>query len=135
MQKNNNFIYEKITPSVCPSFAETLEQVKVQIDYDCFPSEMLPMALELAMIITDVFRMRPVDRIEIEDSLRSVSDVQSVYLNLEHEHIVSVIEKFNEITYRVKRPRKYMRSMLYTEAFEHESAGENLYRSTSGDGV
>lgn len=135
MQKNNNFLYAEATPPLSPSFAETLEKVKGQIDYDCFPSELLPMANEIAMIIADVFRMRPTDRIKIDDNMRSVTDVQSVYLNLEHEHIVSVIENFNEIPYRVKRPRRYLRSMLYTEMFEHESTGENLYSSTSGDSV
>lgn len=135
MQKNNNFLYAEITPSVRPSYDETLEQVKVQIDYDCFPFGLIPIANEIAMIIADVFRMRPTDRIKVDDNLRSVTDVQSVYLNLEHEHIVSVIEKFNEIPYRVKRPRLYLRSMLYTEVFEHESAGANLFNSTMGDGV
>lgn len=134
MQKNN-FSCVEINPSVRPSFAETLDAVKVQIDYDCFPSGMLPMAYELAMIMADVFRMRPEDRIRIEDNLRSVSDVQAVYAELEHEHIVSVIERFNKIPYRVKRPRTYLRSMLYTEVFEHESASANLYSSTSGDSI
>ena len=134
MQKNNFPCVEK-TPPVRPSYEETLEQVKVQIDYDCFPFGLIPIANEIAMIIADVFRMRPTDRIKIDDNLRSVTDVQSVYLNLEHEHIVSVIEKFNEIPYRVKRPRLYLRSMLYAEVFEHESAGVNLFNSTTGDGV
>ena len=134
MQKNNFPCVEK-TPPVRPSYEETLEQVKVQIDYDCFLFGMIPIANEIAMIIADVFRMRPTDRIKIDDNLRSVTDVQSVYLNLEHEHIVSVIEKFNEIPYRVKRPRLYLRSMLYAEVFEHESAGVNLFNSTTGDGV
>lgn len=134
MQKNNFPCVEK-NPSVRPSYAETLEQIKVQIDYDCFPFGLLPMANEIAMIMADVFRMRPEDRISIDNNLRSVDDVQSVYLNLEHEHIVSVIEKFDEIPYRVKRPRLYLRSMLYTEVFEHESAGVNLFNSTTGDGI
>lgn len=135
MQKNNNFLYAEITPSVRPSYDETLEQVKLQIEYDCFPFGLLPMATEIAMIIADVFRMCPTDRIKIDDNMRSVTDVQSVYLNLEHDHIVSVIEKFNEIPYRVKRPRLYLRSMLYAEVFEHESAGANLFNSTMGDSV
>ena len=90
MQKNNFPCVEK-TPSVRPSYEETLEQVKVQIDYDCFPFGMIPIANEIAMIIADVFRMRPTDRIKVDDNLRSVTDVQSVYLNLEHEHIVSAV--------------------------------------------
>ena len=134
MQKNNFPCVENI-PSVSPSFAETLDKVKVQIDYDCFPSGLLPMANELAMIMTDVFRMRPTDRITIDRNLRDVSDVQAAYSTLRHEHIVGVIEKFNEIQYRIKCPRLYLRSMLYAEAFEHESAGANLFSSTSGGGV
>lgn len=134
MQKNNFPCVETI-PSLSPSFAETLEKVKGQIDYDCFPLELLPMAYEIAMIMADVFRMRPEDRIQIKDTMRTVSDVQSVYAELTNEHIVSVIERFNEIPYRVKSPRRYLRSMLYGELFEHESAGANLFNSTMGDGI
>lgn len=134
MQKNNFPCVENI-PSVSPSFAETLEKAKVQIDYDCFPFGLLPMANELAMIMTEVFRMRPTDRIQIDDTLHTVSDVQAAYSELRNEHIIGVIEKFNAITYRIKRPRRYLRSMLYSEVFEHESTGANLFSSTSGGGV
>lgn len=134
MQKNT-FPCVEINPSVCPSFAETLEQVEVQIDYECFPSGLLQMADEIAMIIADVFRMRPDDRIKIDETMRTVSDVQAVYAKLQHEHILNVIQRFDEIPYRVKSPHKYLRSMLYAEVFEHEAAGVNLYSSTTGDGV
>lgn len=134
MQKNNFPCVENI-PSVSPSFAETLDKVKVQIDYDCFPFGLLPMANELAMIMADVFRMRPTDRIQIDDTLRTVSDVQAAYSELRNEHIVGVIEKFNAITHRIKCPRRYLRSMLYGEVFEHESTGANLFSSTSGGGI
>lgn len=39
MQKNN-FPCVEINPSVRPSFAETLENIKEQIEYDCFPTGM-----------------------------------------------------------------------------------------------
>lgn len=138
MQKNNFSCVEE-NPSVCPSvrqsFAETLENVKEQIDYDCFSFGMQQMANEIAMIIADVFRMRPEDRIKIDKSMRFVSDVQDVYSELQYEHILNIIEKFNKISYRVKSPMPYLRSMLYKEVFEYTSAESNLIGSTMGDGI
>lgn len=138
MQKNNFPCVEK-TPSVCPSvrqsFAETLENVKEKIDYDCFSFGMQQIANEIAMIMADVFRMRPEDRIKIDKSMRFVSDVQDVYSELQYEHILNIIEKFNKIPYRVKSPMPYLRSMLYKEMFEYTSAEYNLIGSTSGDSV
>lgn len=138
MQKNNFPCVEK-NPSVCPSvrqsFAETLENVKEQIDYDCFSFGRQQMANEIAMIMADVFRMRPEDRIKIDKSMRFVSDVQDVYSELQYEHILNVIEKFNKITYKVKSPMSYLRSMLYKEVFEYTSAESNLIGSTMGDGI
>lgn len=134
MQKNN-FSCVEINPSVRPSFAETLDAVKVQIDYDCFPTEMREQVQEVAAIVADIFRMRPEDRIPIEKNLRFVSDVQEVYSELQYEHILNVIEKFNKIQYRVKSPMSYLRSMLYKEVFEYTSAESNLIGSTTGDGI
>lgn len=134
MQKNNFPCVEK-NPSVSPSFAETLKQVKVQIEYDCFPTEMREQVQEVAAIVADVFRMRPEDRIKIDKSMRFVSDVQDVYSELQYEHILNIIEKFNKIPYRVKSPMPYLRSMLYKEVFEYTSAESNLIGSTMGDGV
>lgn len=134
MQKNIFSVCE-INPSVRPSFAETLEKVKVQIDYECFPTESLALAFEIAQIIADVYRMHPEDRIKIENAMRTVSDVRAVYAQLEYEHVDSVIQKFREIPYRVKSPSRYLRSMLYKEVLEYNLAEENLLRTIGGDGI
>lgn len=134
MQKNN-FPCVEIKPSVRPSFAETLENIKEQIEYDCFPTGMQEQVQDVAAIVADVFRMQPQDRIPIDKALRTVSDVQEIYSRLQYEHIWNVIEKFNNIPYRVKSPMMYLRSMLYKEVFEHESAEANLFRYTQGDSV
>lgn len=138
MQKNNFSCVEEnqsVRPSVRQSFAETLKNVKVQIEYDCFPTEMREQVHEVAAIMADVFRMRPEDRIKIDKSMRFVSDVQEVYSELQYEHILNVIEKFNKISYQVKSPMPYLRSMLYKEMFEYTSAEYNLIGSTTGDSV
>ncbi len=134
MQKNN-FPCVEINPSVRPSFAETLENVKEQIDYACFPTELQEQAQEIAAIVADVFHMRPDDRIPIDKALRTVSDVQEIYSRLQYEHILNVIERFNKISYRVKSPMMYLRSMLYKEVFEHTSADANLFSCTQGDSI
>lgn len=134
MQKNN-FPCVEINPSVRPSFAETLENIKEQIEYDCFPTEMQEQVQEVAAIVADVFRMQPQDRIPIDKALRTVSDVQEIYSRLQYEHILNVIERFNKISYQVKSPMMYLRSMLYKEVFEYTSAEANLFRYAQGDSV
>lgn len=134
MQKQKNICVRDI-PSVCPSFDTALEYVKEQIDYDCFPFEMLLQVNELAAIMAEIYRMRPEDKIPINGALRTISDVQSVYAKLGHEHIESVINTFSQIPYRVKNPKLYLRSMLYDELFKLEHAAVNRYTADTEGGA
>lgn len=130
MEKTNALCCE--SQSVRPSFDEVLEQVKEQIAIDCVPFEKILQAEELAAIIAEVIRLRPEDKLRVAGVLHTAADVQAVYAKLENEHILHIIETYNEIPYQIKSPKMYLRTALYNAVFELNNAGANLYAATGG---
>lgn len=118
--------------SVRPSFDEELENVKEQIAIDCVPFKQILQAEELAAIIAEVLRLRPEDKLRVDGVMHPAADVQAVYKKLENEHIMHVIETYNEIPYPIKSPKMYLRTALYNAVFELNNAGANLYAATGG---
>ena len=130
MEKTNALCCEN--PSVRPSFDEVLEQVKEQIAIDCVPFEQILQAEELAAIIAEVLRLRPEDKQRVDGVMHPAADVQAVYKKLENEHIMHVIETYNEIPYPIRSLKMYLRTALYNAVFELNNAGANLYAATGG---
>ena len=130
MEKTNALCCEN--PSVRPSFDEVLEQVKEQIAIDCVPFEQILQAEELAAIIAEVLRLRPEDKLRVDGVLHPAADVQAVYAKLENEHIMHVIETYNEIPYPIRSPKMYLRTALYNAVFELNNAGANIFAATGG---
>ena len=130
MEKTNALCCEN--PSVRPSFDDVLEKVKEQISIDCVPLATLLQAEELAAIIAEVLRLRPEDKLRVDGVMHSAADVQAVYAKLENEHVLHVIETYNEIPYPIKSPKMYLRTALYNAVFELNNAGANLYAATGG---
>ena len=130
MEKTNALCCEN--PSVRPSFDDVLEQVKEQIAIDCVPFEQILQAEEIAAIIAEVLRLRPEDKLRVDGVMHPAADVQAVYAKLENEHIMHVIETYNEIPYPIKSPKMYLRTALYNAVFELNNAGANLYAATGG---
>lgn len=130
MKKTNALCCQ--SPSVRPSFDEVLEQVKEQIAIDCVPFEQILQAEEIAAIIAEVLRLRPEDKLRVDGVLHTAADVQAVYAKLENEHVLHVIETYNEIPYPIKSPKMYLRTALYNAVFELNNAGANLYAATGG---
>ena len=130
MEKPNALCCEN--PSVRPSFDDVLEKVKEQISIDCVPLATLLQAEELAAIIAEVLRLRPEDKLRVDGVMHPAADVQAVYAKLENEHVLHVIETYNEIPYPIKSPKMYLRTALYNAVFELNNAGANLYAATGG---
>lgn len=121
-----NFLNTDVkNPSVCLSFDEALGQIKEQIEMESFPAEMLLQAQEIAGIIAQVFTLSPKDVMRVAGYARRIGDVQTVFRHLHNEHIVYVIEAFNQIPYRVRYKSAYFRSALFNAVFELESAENN----------
>ena len=130
MEKTNALCCE--SQSVRPSFDEVLEQVKEQIAIDCVPFEQILQAEELAAIIAEVLRLRPEDKLRVDGVMHPAADVQAVYAKLENEHIMHVIETYNEIPYPIRSPKMYLRTALYNAVFELNNAGANIFAATGG---
>lgn len=133
MEKTNALCCE--SQSVRPSFDEVLEQVKEQIAIDCVPFEQILQAEELAAIIVEVLRLRPEDKLRVDGVMHPAADVQAVYAKLENEHIMHVIETYNEIPYPIKSPKMYLRTALYNAVFELNNAGANIFAATGGEEI
>lgn len=130
MEKTNALCCK--SQSVRPSFDDVLEKVKEQISIDCVPFEQILQAEELAAIIAEVLRLRPEDKLRVDGVMHPAADVQAVYAKLENEHIMHVIETYNEIPYPIRSPKMYLRTALYNAVFELNNAGANLYAATGG---
>ena len=130
MEKTNDLCCE--SQSVSQSFDEVLEKVKEQISIDCIPLATLLQAEEIAAIIAEVLRLRPEDKLRVDGVMHSAADVQAVYAKLENEHVLHVIETYNEIPYPIKSPKMYLRTALYNAVFELNNAGANIFAATGG---
>lgn len=129
----NFFNSDVKNPSVRLSFDEALVKVKEQIDMECFPVDMLLQAQEIAGIIAQVFTLSPNSVMRVAGYARRIGDVQTVFRHLRNEHIVYVLEAFNQIPYRVKNKSAYLRSALFNAVFELESAENNEYAAGGED--
>lgn len=118
--------------SINQSFDETLGKIKAQIEIDSIPVELLLQAEELAVIIAEVMRLRQSDALKVGGVIRPVGDVQAVFAKIENEHIVYVLEHYNEVPYRIRNPKQYLRTALYNSVFEINNAAANLYSATEG---
>lgn len=118
--------------SVNQSFDETLGKIKAQIEIDSVPVELLLQAEELAVIIAEVMRLRQNDALKVGGVIRPAGDVQAVFSKIENEHIVYVLEHYNEVPYRIRNPKQYLRTALYNSVFEINNAAANLYSATEG---
>ena len=61
--------------------------------------------------------------------------MQAVYAKLENEHVMHVLETYNEIPYKINSPKLYLRTALYNAVFELHNADANLFSATGGGAV
>ena len=87
---------------------------------------------ELLKIVAEVMELPASTLINIEGTPMQASMVKEVYLNLTSEHLQSVCEKFNKISYYVRNKKTYLRAMLYNEVFEYEATITNDVNSDAG---
>jgi hypothetical protein len=130
-KNNKSFSCETIRP-VRPSFYEILEEVKVQVEFDCFKDREKAQANEICLIITEVMKLNPENEIKIAGVMLSVGMVQEVYGSLENDHIALVLENFQKVTYEIRNKKAYLRTAIYNAVFEFESHYENQYRKDFG---
>ena len=136
-QKKNNYDTDNKSCQVLsrPSLFETLEAVKVQVDYQDFaeplPSGKMyidPIYEEICLIIAEVFA-RPSGRVmRIRGQEIEVGIVQEVYSKLDHERVELVVDNFRKQTHPICYKSAYLQTALYNCVFEFEAHNTNLVK-------
>lgn len=126
---NNNIINNN------PSIIVTDDEIKEQIEYDCFYCEETAGVLdELVMIISDVYNgTSPTVRIGKDDMPRSI--VVSRFNKIDSEHIFSILWQLNRNKKKIRNMKAYLIMMLYNEVETGEceyTAGMAMFKAQFG---
>ena len=108
---------------------EIFAEVQKQIDYDSFLPEDRPLAREIALIISEIYRLPENADVRIGGITLSAGMVAEAYEQLGYSNIDIVIASFKKITYPVRSIKTYLRTALYNSVFELEARLENSVRS------
>ena len=132
--------YEKSQVKVqSGGFISNLQRVREQINFQHlvrdYELDEMKQINEFCSIIADVLTLPPKALIVIDGEQRYASTVQEVYKQLDERHIETVLENFNNIAYKIKNPKTYIRTALYNSYFELEnkSANETNVRFAEND--
>ncbi len=107
--------------SVPSSFSELLRQTALQTDLTGIKRThpaVFAQAQELCAIIAEVYSMASESEINVNGERMRASFVADVFLHLTSEHILAVIENYNQRRYAVKNKKSYLRTALYNSVFE-----------------
>lgn len=120
-------------------FISNLKGVREQIDFQHlvrdYELDEMKQINEFCSIIADVLTLPPKALIVIDGEQRYAATVQEVYKQLDERHIGVVLENYNNIAYKIKNPKTYIRTALYNSYFELEnkSANETNVRFAEND--
>lgn len=120
-------------------FISNLQRVREQINFQHlvrdYELDEMKQINEFCSIIADVLTLPTKALIVIDGEQRYVATVQEVYKQLDERHIETVLENFNNIAYKIKNPKTYIRTALYNSYFELEnkSANETNVRFAEND--
>lgn len=101
------------------SLRETLAEVYSQIEIEGYSDTEL--AREIALIITEVYKLPPTWDVQIDGQKLPASLVADVYRELTWEHVTAVIANFKKADFEIKYRKSYLRTALYNEVFENYS--------------
>ena len=120
-------------------FISNLKRVREQINFQYlvrdYELDEMKQINEFCSIIADVLALPPKALIVIDGEQRYAATVQEVYKQLDERHIGVVLENYNNIAYKIKNPKTYIRTALYNSYFELEnkSANETNVRFAEND--
>ena len=106
-------------------FYVVFKNVKDQIEFKCFSTEVREAAEDICLIITEVLKLPPNALVRIAGNNLPAEMVQAIYHRLTHEHIELVMENFGRATYEIKHKKTYLRTALYNSVFEFSAHYEN----------
>ena len=107
------------------SFEQIYNEVRAQIEANCFSEDEQGKVDELCLIIAEIYRLPPECPVRIGRGELPCGMVSEIYLRLRYGHIREVMRKFSGVSYPIKYKKTYLRTALYNEVFEHESGIAN----------
>jgi len=128
----NNLTAWKTTDGL--SILKMLEQVMLQVEYNCFADRRLnrinPLFKELCLIIAEVLVLDNDTVMKINGSNTPAHLVKEVYSQIRNEHVCLVFDNYRNVNERIFNKRAYLRTALYNAVFEIESHYANDIRLT-----
>ncbi|MGM9681826.1 MAG: hypothetical protein ACI3XR_10025 [Eubacteriales bacterium] len=128
-QSQNNCGERRSWSGPVGSFSEIVDEVRGQLEIDCFPESDRAQAEEICLIIAEVMMLPDNMQMQIGGDKLSVGLVRGIYRRLTHEHIDLVIRNYAGVGYMIRHKKTYLRTALYNCVFEYESHFINLYSS------
>ena len=111
------------------SFREVLKYVRDQIEIECYTEQDRPQAEEIALIITEIYKLPATCEIQIAGNKLPAEMVQEIFTRLDNSNVTDVIRRYKQAQYEIKHTKTYLRTALYNSVFEFESRLENKVRS------
>lgn len=102
-----------------------LDNVRVQIEMECFMDSEIDRAEEIALIIAEVAMLPESATVRIAGNDLPTGTVAEIYALLTHEHVARVMENYAKAAYEIKHTKTYLRTALYNSVFELTSRIEN----------
>ncbi len=106
-------------------FLEVLEDVREQVEIQCFDECDQKQAEEICMIIAEIYKLPPQTEVQINGQKLPAALVAEIYELLICEHIREVIKKYEAAEYEIKFKKTYIRTALYNTVFEYQSGEVN----------
>lgn len=132
MRENNNGYSCAVSQShsqvMSGSFFEILQNVREQINIECFVESDRSQVNEIIMMIAEMYCLPSDAAVQIGGQKLPASMVKDVYSLLTEDHIREVVANYEKATYQIKFKKTYIRTALYNEVFEHESRFVNGFR-------
>lgn len=139
-QKNNSCVENNKSSQVKsrPSLFETLEAVKVQVDYQDFAKKLPngkmnidPLIEEICLVVAEVLIKPPESVMRIRGSEIESAIVQEVYGTLTFDHVDLVFRNFKQQTRIIRKKSAYLQTALFNAVFELNAHYTNLVATDS----
>lgn len=115
-------------PSRVGCYRARLAELSGDIPIECFDECDRAMVGEIHRIIAEMSILPEECDVQIDGMKLPAGVVSEVYHDITVEHVKEVIQKFNEVSDRIRHRKSYLRTALYNEVLEHASGDMNQLR-------
>lgn len=113
--------------------AAAIARAREQIEIDVYAGdERYERIAEIAKIIAEVWLLPPDASVRINRNDLPAGLVAAVYRELRAEHVMYVLDNMDQVGYRIRRIKTYLRTALYNSVTEIESSVCNEFAATYG---